>query len=288
MALLVLVWMQWPDGQLRIVACDVGQGDATLLTQGFVQVLVDGGPANGAVLRCLSEHVPFWDRHIEMVVNSHPQADHYGGLVDVFGRYSVGTLLVADTVSVNESFGEWVELVRGNGTEVMEAWQGMMLGVGPMQWRVLWPQDLSEGFAWMSDAVDYDQVLGAQDGLHGAFEDVNEASVVVEMVFGEDMEALFVGDIGMEVEQELVDGGWVRDVEVLKVGHHGSRTSTSDEWLDVVMPEYGLVYSSLSNTYGHPHDQVISRLERRGVQLWRTDEQGTGVLVSDGVNVWVE
>lgn len=286
--LALMVVGQWPDDTLHVVGCDVGQGDATLVTRGFTQVLVDSGPASGAVMECLSDNMPFWDRTIEMVVISHPQMDHMGAMVDVMERYQVAVLLTADSVNDIEAFWELFEQVKNDGIQVVEADQGLVLGLGGMEWEVLWPEDqLPDSFVWAmpTQEGEYSQVLGVQQVLDVQEEDVNDESVVIRLNYGQSS-VLFTGDISDEVEEELVKSGLVGDVDVLKVAHHGSKFSSSSEFIDTADPQIGLIYSGNNNRYGHPNDQVILKLEQQGVMILRTDIMGEVKLVTDGQQWW--
>jgi len=289
--LALLVIGQWPDDALHVIGCDVGQGDATLVMLGSTQVLVDAGPASGAVLECLSGKMPFWDRTIEMVVLSHPQMDHMGGMEQVLARYRVGVLVTADSVNDIEAFWRLFELVQNEEVRVVEADRGLALKLGQMEWEILWPVDeLPESFVWDMGLVEdgeYSQVLGVQQVLEVQEEDINDESVVMRLTYGE-VSVLFTGDIGVQVEHELVDDGFVGEVDVLKVAHHGSRFSTTDYFLNSAKPKIGLIYSGKNNRYGHPNDQVISRLEALGTRLMRTDKEGEVELVTDGLQWYIE
>lgn len=289
--LVLMVVGQWPDGDLHVIGCDVGQGDATLVTQGFTQVLVDTGPASGLVMDCLSGNMPFWDRTIEMMVMSHPQMDHMGAMGEVVDRYNLGVLLTADSVNDIEAYWELFEQVKNQGIQVVEADQGLVLKLGGMEWEVLWPVDqLVDSFVWQIPTIDdgeYGKVLGVQQVLEVQEKDVNDESVVVRLKYG-NATVLFTGDIGEVVEGELVEGGNIGIVDVLKVAHHGSRFSSTADFLKVVKPRIGLIYSGENNRYGHPNDQVISSLKNMEVEILRTDLEGEVELVTDGEQWWKE
>lgn len=289
--LALMVVGQWPDGDLHVIGCDVGQGDATLVMQGFTQVLVDAGPASGLVMDCLSGNMPFWDRTIEMMVMSHPQMDHMGAMGEVVDRYNVRVLLTADSVNDIEAFWELFEQVKNQGIQVVEADQGLVLKSGGMEWEVLWPVDqLIDSFVWQMPTIDdgeYSQVLGVQQVLEVQEKDVNDESVVVRLKYG-NATVLFTGDIGETVEGELVEGGNIGIVDVLKVAHHGSRFSSTADFLKVVKPRIGLIYSGEDNRYGHPNDQVISSFNNMEVEILRTDLEGEVELVTDGEQWWKE
>jgi competence protein ComEC len=285
MVLISLVVLEWPDENLHLIGCDVGQGDATLVTMGFNQVLIDAGLPNGRVLDCLRDNMPFWDRKIEMMVMSHPQMDHMGGFSEVVDRYEVGALLAGDSVNDIESFWEIFEKVNQDQIRVIEANAGGMIRLGEMEWQVLWPHDeLPESFVWdmsVKEDGEYKKVLGVQSVLAVQEKDVNDESVVLKLKFGE-ATALFTGDIGEKVEGELVKEGRVGQVQLLKVPHHGSKYSNSEIFLKTVNPTFSLIYVSNNNSYGHPSDQVISRLSKLQSTVLRTDIEGELHLVTDG------
>lgn len=281
-AVLAVCW-QWPDGKLHLTACDVGQGDATILKQGFSQVLVDGGPNNGKVLPCLSAQIPFWDRKLELVVVTHPQADHLGGLVEVFKRYQVGTLLVPNTSVDSEVFRSFFQEVRRSGIRVVTAEAGQKMELGKLQLKVLWPApEPGVPLVWGREGQEL-PVLGMKDEGENA---VNEASVVVRASYDQ-FDVLLTGDIEAGIERKLLSGGRLRGIEVLKVAHHGSRTSSTEAFLAEIKPQVAIIEVGKGNRYGHPHQDIIDRLQSMGVLIERTDKLGEVEIVSDGQKFWV-
>ncbi len=238
---LLLTWVvgQAPDGKLHLIFCDVGQGDAGLIIKGDFQMLIDTGSKNGGVLACLSDHVPFWDKRIEVFMNSHPQADHIGALAEVESRYEIGKKLLAGVA-------------------------GDRIRYGSLSFDVLWP-------------VESGRVLGAST-------DPNQLSVVVELNY-EKFRALFTGDLGEGEELALVAAGVLKKLDVLKVAHHGSKYSSSAEFLSVVRPKLAVI-SVGKNNYGHPTAEALERLKAVGARIWRTDKQGELEIVTDGKNVY--
>jgi len=253
----------WPDQKLHLVFCDVGQGDATLITYQTTQVLVDGGP-DDKVLNCLSEHMPFWDRQIEMIVLTHPEADHYLGLIDVIKRYGVKQFVINPAPSEASSFQEFQRAVVEEKAPVYAPKQGDRLKVGPVQLAVLWPK--------LADSA---SVLGAQAQTQ-AQTDVNESAIVLGLAFG-NFNALLTADIDFGVEKRLA----LNQVEVLKVAHHGSKYSTGQSFLEAVKPQLAVI-SVGRNNYGHPTKEVIERLQSLGIKFLRTDQSGEVEVVSDG------
>jgi competence protein ComEC len=277
------VWWQWPDGKLHLTACDVGQGDATILEQGFNQVLVDGGPSNGKVLSCLSAQVPFWDRKLELVVVTHPQADHLGGLVEVLRRYQVGTLLVPNTSVDSDVFRSFFQEVRRLGIRVVTAEAGQKMELGKLQLKVLWPApEPGLPLVWGGEGQEL-PVLGMKDEGENA---VNEASVVVRASYDQ-FDVLLTGDIEAGIEAKLLSSGGLGGIEVLKVAHHGSKTSSTKAFLAELRPQVAIIEVGKGNRYGHPHQDVLDRLQSIGVLIERTDLLGEVEIVSDGQKFWV-
>lgn len=284
-AVAVTIAFQWPDGKMRIIACDVGQGDAILITRGFNQILVDGGPDNGKAMVCLGEYMPFWDRQLELVAATHPDMDHIGGLPEIMERYKVKNVLMSDAGKKTEGFDSFYKAVRESSANLTIADRGMELKLGQMRLLVLSP-DKDEGLLaqWYQNTTNLDQsVLGVSDVLEKV--EVNDHSVVLLVTYGQ-TETLLAGDLTEAGEKELLKLKIVPDVDILKAGHHGSKTSTSVEWLGIIKPELVLISVSKNNRYGHPNEAVIKRIKSLGSRVLRTDELGSLVLVTDGIRIW--
>lgn len=230
---------QLPDEKLHLIFCDVGQGDASLITKGDFQMLIDTGPKNGGVTECLSNHIPFWDKRIEVFVNSHPQADHIGALPEVEKHYQIDK--------------KWLSGVAGD-----------RIRYGSLEFDILGPTENA-------------RVLGAST-------DLNQLSVVIAMSYGK-FRVLFTGDIGEGEELALNRAGVLAAVDVLKVAHHGSKYSSTAEFLSAVRPELAVI-SVGKNGYGHPTSEALGRLGAVGSRIWRTDKQGVLEIVTDGKNVY--
>lgn len=260
-----LVWagvISLPDNKLHLIFCDVGQGDAILIYRGSVQILVDGGP-DQRVLTCLSNHLPFWDREIELVVSTHPEADHITGLIDVIERYSVKHFVVNSFGKDTAVFREFQKAVLDEDSPTYFPRARDKIKIGSLKIAVLWPQS-------------QEKVLGATTVERGA----NDASIVLKLSYG-DFDALLTGDISAKIEKEIMGGSHTELVEVLKVAHHGSKYSTSEEFLKQVQPELAVI-SVGKNRFGHPTKEVIERLSNQAIKLLRTDEEGEIEVVSDG------
>ena len=274
----LLIGWQRPDNKLRVVVCDVGQGDATLVSWKNYQLLVDGGPDN-SVLSCLGKNMGFWDRKIEVVAVTHPQADHITGLIEVVERYEVGKLIVANVVNDTSEFWRLRQVVEERQVEVKELTKGDRLRLGAVELKVLWPKERGgEPLVWKG-GDESAQVLGKKT-YQG---DVNQMSLVLLGSFGK-FDFLLTGDIGEKEEQELVEE--LGPVELLKVAHHGSRYSSSQGFIDKVKPEIGVISVSKKNRFGHPTETVLDRLAEVGARVMRTDRDGMVRIVSDGQQWW--
>ncbi|MBM3205696.1 MBL fold metallo-hydrolase [Candidatus Shapirobacteria bacterium] len=257
--LLLLVWaavFSLPDGNLHLYFCQVGQGDAILVTYRQTQVLIDGGP-DQQVLNCLAKHLPFYDRQIEAVFLTHPEEDHFTGLIDVLKRYNVRYFVANSLVKESNAFQVLQQLVSVEKSSVYQPQKDDQIKLGQLALVVLWPPDLKK--------------------IKNS--DLNDLSLVLRLDFG-DFQALLSGDISSEVEKQLV----LKKVEVLKVAHHGSKFSTSEEFLAKVQPQVAII-SVGKNRFGHPTSEVIQRLQALGIKIFRTDQNGEIEITTNGT-VW--
>ena len=233
---------------LRIVFFDVGQGDAILISEGNTQVLIDGGRDGKILLGKLGSFLPFWDRDIEVMIATHPDADHIGGLPSALRRYRVNHFLDNGSKSESDIYQDLQRSIEESSTT-----ERSVLGAGS---RIVFP-----GGAVLS-------VLFPENGLANTYHETNKGSIVARLDYKEES-FLFTGDLPQE---ETVLPG-IKTIRVLKVAHHGSRYSTSAKWLSLVSPREAVV-SVGKNRYGHPASEVIDRLRQAGVQVIRTDQGG--------------
>ncbi len=257
-----------PDDNLHISFLDVGQGDAILIQKGNQQVLVDGGPSPQAISLGLGSKMPFWDRTIDLVILTHPSADHVTGLVEVLQRYEVKQVLYPDLDFESDIYKEWLRVIEEKDIEHTLAQAGQQI-------------DLGEGVVI--------KVLNPQTPLlTGTDSDIDNNGVVLHISMGE-MSFLLTADTMWEAEWELIAQRVDLRSIVLKVGHHGSDTSTSLEFLAVVDPQLAVISVGAENRFGHPSDEVITRLEERigSENIYRTDDQGTIEFITDGERLWV-
>jgi competence protein ComEC len=257
-----------PDDRLHVSFLDVGQGDAILIQKGSQQVLVDGGPSPQAVCLGLGEKMPFWDRTIELVVLSHPSADHITGLVEVLKRYRVEQVLYPEMAFESGVYDEWLRLVREKGIKATPAQAGQQISLGSgVAIEVLGPPN---------------PPLAATDS------DVDNNAAVLRLSLGE-VSFLLTADIMWQAEFELAYSRANLRSTVLKVAHHGSNTSSTPEFLAVAHPEIAVISVGAGNEYGHPTEEVLERLEDLVGEenIYRTDENGTVEFITDGERLWL-
>jgi competence protein ComEC len=268
----ILVWsvaLTMPDDKLHVSFLDVGQGDAILIqTPNGQDILIDGGPDPQKINLELSKKLPFWDRTIDLVVSTQPQADHITGLVEVLQRYKVKQVLEPG-VSYNSSiYQEWCNLVEEKHIKRDKAQAGQEI-------------DLGNGTKL--------EVLNPPDSLwEGTSDDVDNNGVVLRLSWGQ-VSFLFTADIREEAEFELISQRANLKSTVLKVSHHGSETSTTSQFLAAVDPEVAVISVGKDNPFGHPSPEVLERLIGRLSEgnVYRTDEDGTIELTTDGEKLWV-
>lgn len=284
----VTIWLAviyYPEPKLHLIACDVGQGDAILAVYGKTQILVDGGPGS-SVLSCLSNNLPFWDREIELVILTHPQTDHYTGLIEVFRRYTINKLLANPIDSSAFAYQVLKDEVGGSGTEVVYPASGMVIRLGLMHLDILHP---SEELITTKSIAKSDSLSAKVLGTRTTEDDPNDFSVVAILTLGE-FDALLTGDIGPAISNivaEKLISSAPREIEYLKVPHHGSKNGISRELLVVSDPEIAVISAGKGNRYGHPHQEVIKLLSDQGIKILRTDEVGNVEIISDGKKWWI-
>jgi len=248
----IILFIKNPE-KLEVSFLNVGQGDAILIESGQKQVLIDSGKNSKLILEKLGEKLPFWDRKIELVIITHPDFDHYGGFGEVFKNYKVEGVI---KTNVENDALEWQDLkdkMAKENVELIEATAGTVVNFpNGAQLQLIYP--LHE--------------------LENDIKDKNDASIVTRLKFGEN-EFLFTGDLSLSGEKEILDSGLDISADVLKVGHHGSHSSTSDEFLEKVNPKDAVISVGKGNSYGHPHKEIIEKLKNKTIRIWRTDEDGS-------------
>ena len=261
-----------PSGNLQITCLDIGQGDCISIQfpqgQNF---LIDGGSSNKKNI-ARYQILPFLKNRgigvIDAILISHTDNDHISGVLELFDymrahltSVRVKNLILPEWTQPDDAYQQLVDKAQAAGVNVQKGRKGEQIALGKASLRFLSPDRGTAGT------------------------DANEDGMVVELTYG-GFEGLFTGDIGAETEKKLLPE--LEDVDFLKVGHHGSRYSTCQEFLDVVRPELAVVSCSATNTYGHPSGETIERLEDSGAKIWYTMKEGAVTAETDGKEVWVD
>jgi competence protein ComEC len=259
-----------PDGRLHVAFLDVGQGDAILITTPHgAQILVDGGPDQAVTLAALGPHLPFWDRSLDVVVSTHPDADHLAGLIGVAERYRIGRVIAPDVQDQSPLVAAWQAQLAASRTEVTAARAGSRIVTSDgLEVRILHPG-------------------GAADPPDRAIRrSTNNQSVVLDVIAGS-VRFLLTGDIEADVERSLVQQYGVMPTTVLKASHHGSATASSAEFLDATRPVVAVISAGADNRLGLPAESVLTRYRERGIPVLNTAELGTIEFITDGSRVWL-
>ena len=254
------VFAESRNGKLTIAFLDVGQGDSIFIDSPTGnQVLIDGGP-NKKVLRELRKVMPFYDRSIDLVIATHPDADHITGLIDIVRRFDINAYMDPGIPNDTSNWQSLISTLSERKIEnILVARRGMRVVLG-------------------SGA--YMDILFPDRDMTGA--DTNDASVVARLVYG-DSEFMLTGDSPQKIEEYLTQlNGKNLKSDILKLGHHGSKTSSSAVFLSVVGPEIGIISAGENNRYGHPHKEVLDLLSKQKIKALSTAEDGTIIFKTNG------
>lgn len=268
-ALAIMTFLIWKEvfyledrrGRVFLHVFDVGQGDAMFIeAANGNQVLIDGGP-DDRIMEKLAAVMPFWDRSIDLVILTHPHADHLDGLVGVMKRYRVGLVLESGVNHSIPEYGEWRNLIAEKNITRVLAKRGEMVKLGGgVSLNVLTPFQ------------SFDRVT---------VKNVHDAAVVIKLEYASSS-AVLMADAEAAVERKMIFAGDDLRAEVLKVGHHGSKTSTSKELLEAAKPRFAVISVGKKNRYGHPTQEILDRLADYGIKIYRTDRDGDVDFISDG------
>lgn len=241
---------------LELDFLDVGQGDSELINlPGDVQIVIDGGP-NAKILESLPKVLASQDRYIDILLITHPQLDHFGGFTDVLKTYKVGMVIDNGRKGTARAYADFEKALKESGAKHIILAEGDSIKYQDVTLRVLSP-------SWRD--------LRSKE--------LNDTTLVMMLEKG-GLRALYTGDIGQNIEDELIKKYNI-SADVLKVGHHGSRFSSSPEFLKAVNPKISVIEVG-KNTYGHPTPAALGRLADIGTQIFRTDLQGTIKMIFDG------
>ena len=247
---------QLSDEVLTVVFCDVGQGDAIYIrTPGQIDILIDGGPGK-KVLKCLSDNMPVWDREIELVFATHPDADHITGLVNVIHEFSVKSFNTVSEKKDTKIFETLRKTISEKKVPYREISQGDTFSLSDgVVIETKWPK---EGFS---------------------SQDTNEYSLVQLLKFG-DFDLLLTGDITHQILDSLDLNSDL--IEVLKLPHHGSKTGVDNSTFEKIKASVAIISAGKNNSYHHPHPSVLALLRKYNIEYKRTDIEGEIKIVTDG------
>ena len=268
----LLVWtaaLTNEDGRLHIVFEDVGNGDSVLIiSPSGRQVLVDGGPDAQDATRLLGRVLPFWDRSLDVVVLTHGHADHLTGLLDVLQRYDVGHIVEREAQYPTPDYQSWRQAVQNEDATTAEAQADQLIDLG--------------------DGVTVEVLHPLETLMTGTESDLNNASIVLRVVYG-DVSFLLTGDIFVDAEREMLSRRVDVQSTVLKVPHHGSRTSSSPEFIEQVNPSVAVISVGADNRFGHPHAETLEVLGRYApeARVMTTSDHGAIRFVTDGTKLSV-
>ena len=258
------------DGLLHVHFFDVGQGDSVLIvTPSGRQVLVDGGPEAESATRALSSVLTPVDRSLDLVALTRLDADHSRGLLQVLKRYRVSDVVVGHLETEAALYPQWQKALERH--------------------QIL-PIQLSTGYRIHLDPAVSLEVLHPPEATGaGQFPDSNNNGLVLRLVY-QNVSILLTADIEAEAERRLLDSSYTMKSDVLKIAHHGSKTSTTEAFLQGVQPSKAVISVGAENRFGHPHDEVLSRLRHTvgDKNIFRTDRNGNTEVISDGINLWVK
>ena len=262
-AAILSIYLRHQPRVLTVAFLDVGQGDAVYIeAPNGNQMLYDAGPPSGAVLRALADVMPFYDRSIDVAVFSHPDMDHIGGFVDVFDRYKVDVMLEPGASSTNGIYDEAEHAIQTHHLTRLIARRGMSIDLGAgVVADILYP--------------DHDMTNVES----------NSASIVMRIHYGS-TSFLLSGDLPIKQENYLAElSKEGLHAQVLKLGHHGSHTSSGELWLTTVHPDIAVASAGLNNRYGHPHKDTLTLLDRLNIPYLVTFNEGTIRFESNGKEV---
>lgn len=253
---IIFSWIIFKNSQnfLSVHFLDVGQGDSILISQGGNQIIIDGGPSGQKIMEKLGTYIPFWDREIEVILITHPDSDHIEGFVEVLKNYKVDAVIETGVQSDSQIYAELQKIIEEKNIPKIKSARGTEIKISEKNKL---------------------EILNSTDENAAMQKETNSSSIVSKLYAGNE-EFLFTGDLPSEKESSLF--GSDLSADVLKVAHHGSKYSTSLEFLNKVNPRDSII-SVGKNSYGHPTAELLDRLRNKKANIFRTDEKGDIIYV---------
>jgi len=243
--------------ELRVIYFDVGQGDSIFIeTPDKHQILIDGGPSKSSLLEKISSSIPFWDKSIDLIILTHVESDHVSGLFDVLDNYIVENILWSGVEKESKKNDTWKEMIKRENANIYLSEEVDQIILGET----------------ILDIINFDR--------SNFLEDINDTSVVCKLYYN-NTSFLFTGDISSKAENKIIDDNISADI--LKIPHHGSKYSSSEEFIERVNPLVAVIQVG-KNSYGHPTSEVLTRLSNFGIKVLRNDINGDIEIVSNGIN----
>lgn len=251
---------------LRVDVLDIGQGDSIFIqTPALRNIIIDGGP-DSSVLEKVAKRLPFWNKKLDMLVLTHPDADHVNGFIEILKKYKVDYIVWTGIDRSGANYQTWLSLLekaKEKGSKVIISSPGTTITSGGARLAIIYPfEDVEDTF----------------------LKEANDSGIVSRLTYGQ-KSFLFTADVSSKVEQQLVDAGVTLTSDVLKVGHHGSKYSSAETFLQAAAPRVAVISVGGNNTYGHPTPEVLQRLQKFGITTLRTDQRGDITFLSDGNNI---
>ena len=251
------------EGNLEVSYLDVGQGDSAYIRVNDYDILIDAGPRSDSD-KLLDQLKAKNIDDFEIIIATHPHEDHIGGMSKVFEEYVVKSFYMPSVTHTTKTFENMVNSVAKEGIEIQTIKEGMKFDLGN------------------------EAKIDVYSPIYESYEEFNDYSPIMKLIFGE-TELIFTGDAEAHAEADVVakypDN---LKADVLKFGHHGSSTSSTDEFLQAVSPEYGIISCGVDNKYGHPHREILDKISKYNIKSYRTDIQGQITLTSDGKNISIK
>jgi len=259
---LFLIYYFFSEKNLKIIFLNVGQGDAILIrTIKGENILIDGGPNKNIIFK-LDSYIPFYERKIDLMILTHPDPDHLNGLVEVLKRYPTRKVFYNGVKDNDLTYSEFLKIIEEKKIEKEVVWLGKNFEFKNGKIEIFYPFENLSGLEFKND---------------------NDSSIVFKLTYGK-IRILFTGDATKKIEEKLIENNLDLEAEILKVAHHGSKDSTSLNFLEKVKPIYAII-SVGENKFGHPSLRVLKNLEKIKTKVLRTDQLDDIIFETNGVDL---